>query len=57
MRVLDYFSDAKVLGVTATADRGDKRNLGEVYQTVSYEMTLARAIREGWLCKRKEIFV
>lgn len=55
MRVLDYFSDAKVLGVTATADRGDKRNLGEVYQTVSYEMTLARAIREGWLCKIKAL--
>ena len=27
-RVLDYFSYARVLGVTATADRGDKRNLG-----------------------------
>lgn len=55
MRVLDYFSDAKVLGVTATADRGDKRNLGEVYQTVSYEMTLARAISEHWLCPIKAL--
>lgn len=55
MRVLDHFSDAKVLGVTATADRGDKRNLGEVYQTVSYEMTLARAISEHWLCPIKAL--
>ncbi len=55
MRVLDYFGDAKVLGVTATADRGDKRNLGEIYQTVSYEMTLARAIREKWLCPIKAL--
>lgn len=55
MRVLDYFNDAKVLGVTATADRGDKRNLGEIYQTVSYEMTLARAIREKWLCPIKAL--
>jgi hypothetical protein len=27
-RVLNHFSDAKVLGVTATPDRGDLRNLG-----------------------------
>ena len=50
MRVLNYF-EASVLGVTATADRGDKRNLGEFYKTVAYEMTLARAITEGWLCR------
>lgn len=49
-RVLDYFYDAKVLGVTATADRGDKRNLGEVFETIAYEYTLVRAIREGYLC-------
>ena len=30
-RILDYFSGAKVLGVTATPDRGDMRNLGEVF--------------------------
>ena len=50
MRVLNYFN-AKVLGVTATADRGDKRNLGEFYKTVSYEMTLSKAIIDGWLCR------
>ena len=55
MRILDHFADAKVLGVTATADRGDKRNLGEVYQTVSYEMTLPTAIRDGWLCPIKAL--
>ena len=49
-RVLDYFYDAKVLGVTATADRGDKRNLGEVFETIAYEYTLVRAIRDGYLC-------
>jgi len=55
MRILDHFADAKVLGVTATADRGDKRNLGEVYQNVSYEMTLPTAIRDGWLCPIKAL--
>lgn len=54
-RVLDYFDSAKVLGVTATADRGDKRNLGEVYETIAYEYTLVRAIREGYLCPIKAL--
>lgn len=49
--VLDDFPDAKVLGVTATADRGDKRNLGEVFETLAYEYSLPQAIRDGWLCR------
>lgn len=47
--ILAYFTNAKILGVTATADRGDKVNLGEYYQTVAYEYTLFQAIREGFL--------
>ena len=49
--VLNYFNCAKVLGVTATADRGDKRNLGEFFETVAFEYQLPRAIREGFLCR------
>lgn len=48
--VLDHFPDAKVLGVTATADRGDKRDLGQLFESVAYEYTLPTAIREGYLC-------
>ena len=33
-RILDYFGSAKVLGVTATPDRGDMRNLGEVFDSL-----------------------
>ncbi len=47
--VIAHWPDAKVLGVTATADRGDKRNLGEVFETLAFEYTLPRAIRDGWL--------
>ena len=36
-RVLDHFSTAKVLGVTATPDRGDMKNLGAVFQSLAYE--------------------
>lgn len=48
-RILDHFADAKVLGVTATPDRGDMRDLGAVFESLAYEYTLLRAIREGYL--------
>lgn len=50
-RILDYFESAKVLGVTATPDRGDMRNLGEVFDSLAYEYRLTDAIKEGYLCK------
>ena len=48
-KVLDYFEDAKVLGVTATPDRGDKKNLGQVFESLAYEYSLPEAIRRGYL--------
>lgn len=47
--VLEHFYEAKVLGVTATADRGDRRNLGEYYESIAYEYTMPQAIRDGYL--------
>lgn len=52
-KVLSYFDSAKVLGVTATPDRGDMRNLGEYFDALAYEYSLPRAIREGYLCPIK----
>ena len=40
---------AKVLGVTATPDRGDKKNLGRYFQNVACEVTLLDLIRQNWL--------
>jgi len=48
-RVLEHFGNADVLGVTATPDRGDMRNLGQYFDSLAYEYTLPRAIREGYL--------
>ena len=48
-RVLAYFDRAKVLGVTATPDRGDMRNLGTYFESLAYEYTLPKAIKEGYL--------
>ncbi len=51
-RILDYFSGAKVLGVTATPDRGDMRNLGEVFDSLAFEYKLTDAIKERGICAR-----
>ena len=48
-RVLQHFPKAKVLGVTATPDRGDMRNLGMYFESLAYEYTLPKAIKEGYL--------
>lgn len=52
-RVLKYFESANVLGVTATPDRGDMKNLGQYFDSMAYEYTLPKAIKEGYLCKIK----
>lgn len=56
-RILDYFSSAKVLGVTATPDRGDMKNLGQVFDSLAYEYTLPQAIKEGYLTPIKAVTI
>jgi superfamily II DNA or RNA helicase len=50
LRVLERFDQAKVLGVTATPDRGDKQSLNNYYQELAFEILLTDLIRAGWLC-------
>lgn len=56
-KVLNYFSSAKILGVTATPDRGDMRNLGSYFESLSYEYTLPKAIKEGYLSPIKALTI
>lgn len=56
-RVLDYFKEANVLGVTATPDRGDMRNLGSYFESLAYEYTLPKAIKEGFLSPIKAMTI
>ena len=56
-RVLQYFDGARVLGVTATPDRGDMRELGNVFDSLAYEYTLPRAIKEGYLSPIKAVTI
>lgn len=53
-RVLNHF-DANVLGVTATPDRGDMRNLGSYFESMAYEYTLPKAIKSGYLSPIKAL--
>lgn len=56
-KILQHFPDAKVLGVTATPDRGDMRNLGEYFESLAYEYTLPKAIKEGYLSPIKALTI
>ncbi|MGN7309894.1 DEAD/DEAH box helicase [Alkalicoccobacillus gibsonii] len=55
-RILHYF-DANVLGVTATPDRGDMKNLGSYFDSLAYEYTLPKAIKSGYLSPIKALTI
>lgn len=56
-KVLRHFPDANVLGVTATPDRGDMKNLGTVFDSLAFEYTLPKAIKNGYLSPIKAITI
>ena len=56
-KVLRHFPDAEILGVTATPDRGDMQNLGTVFESLAYEYTLPKAIKEGYLSPIKAVTI
>ena len=56
-RVLEHFDSSDVLGVTATPDRGDMKNLGQYFESLAYEYTLPAAIRDGYLSPIKALTV
>ena len=50
LNTLRHFDEnAFVLGVTATPDRGDKKNLGRYFENIAYEITLLDLIKQNWL--------
>jgi len=49
-KVLRHFDGhARVLGVSATPERADKRHLGKYFQNIPYEIGLLDLIKQGWL--------
>ena len=55
--VLRYFGGSKVLGVTATPDRADMKNLGSYFESLAFEYTMPEAIRSGYLVPIKALTV
>lgn len=55
--VLQYFESANVLGVTATPDRGDMKDLGSYFENIAYEYTLPKAIKSGYLAPIKALTI
>lgn len=49
-RAAEYF-DAKLIGVTATPDRGDEKSLGQLFETVSYCFDILNGIEAGYLVR------
>lgn len=51
--ILEYFQEYKLLGVTATPDRSDKKNLGSQYEHITYQYSLLEGIRDEYLANIK----
>ncbi len=49
--IVDHFAGARVLGVTATPDRGDGQALGDVFESCAYRFEIREAIASGFLAK------
>ncbi len=55
--ILDYFKYAYVLGVTATPDRGDMRDLSTYFDSLAYQYSMADAVKDGYLCPLRVEYV
>jgi superfamily II DNA or RNA helicase len=55
--LLRHFANAKVLGFTATPNRGDEKALAQVVDAIGFDMSIGDAIKDGWLVpiKTREI--
>ena len=55
--IFNYFLTAKVLGVTATPSRADKKELSDFFEKVSYTYTIRNGIEDSYLSKINVLYV
>ena len=48
-KIFEHFKDCNVLGVTATPDRADKKQLSAFFDSAAYDYTMRQAIKDGFL--------
>ncbi len=59
-RIFRYFRQnqaVKIVGTTATPDRSDEEEMGQVYESVAYEYNLPQPILDGWLTPIEQQFI
>lgn len=59
-RVVDHFRQncaARIMGMTATADRGDEEALGQIFDTVAFEYDVLQAVNDGWLVPIEQQYI
>ena len=49
-KIFDYFCPEKLIGFTATPNRGDKVRLDDVFQRIIFQRDLRWGIQNGYLC-------
>lgn len=54
LTIFNYFSEAKLVGVTATPDRLDKKGMGAIFDTAAFVYEIRDAIEAGYLCPLKQ---
>lgn len=47
--VVEYFQPKFLLGMTATPDRLDRRNIEEIFGSPIFELPMAKALIDGWI--------
>lgn len=47
--IIEHFSAAKLLGVTATPDRGDKLAMGLIFESAPFRFDISEGIEQGYL--------
>lgn len=55
--ILDWFPEAKILGVTATPDRGDGVAVGGVIDTLAFDYGLRQGIEDGYLAPMRVLAI
>lgn len=50
-RPLDFFKNAKLLGLTATPDRGDEKALGQIFEDHTPPFDIQQGIEQGYLVR------
>ena len=55
--IIGAFGSSKVLGLTATPDRGDGIGMDNAFDAVAYEYSMLDGMRDGYLCPLRALAV